>query len=193
MLYSLSVTPSGSDDVRITSRGKIVKGRDAVTTPSALVTVTDAVPAISKEAGTLAVSWVVLLKAVESGDPFHNTVIVLVKFAPVTISENAGPPATAEVGLRLIRTGAGRIVNTAGAETVPLAGATVTFTDPGEAMRDADTCAVSCVALTKVVGMAAPFHCTVLPLSKVVPFTVKVKPVAPAVREEGTRLVIPGG
>src|SRR6185503_1078086 len=93
----------------------------------------------------------------------------------------------------LVRTGAGRIVNTAGAETVPLAGATVTFAVPGEAMRDADTGAVSCVALTKVVGSGDPFHCTVLPLSKVVPFTVKVKPVAPAVRELGTRLVIPGG
>ena len=138
-LYSLSVIPSGSEEVRIKSRGKIVKGREAVTTPSALVTVMDAVPAISKEAGTLAVSWVVLLNAVESGDPFHNTVIVFVKFAPVTISENAGPPATAEVGLRLMRTGAGRTVNTAGAEGVPLAGATVTFTEPGEAMSDADT------------------------------------------------------
>ena len=139
MLYALPVVPSGNDEVRIVSRGKIVKDRDPVTTPSALVTVIKAVPAISKEAGTVAVNCVALLKTVDSGDPFHNTVMVFVKFVPVATSENVGSPETADVGLILVRVGAGRIVNTAGAETVPLAGATVTFTEPGEAMSGADT------------------------------------------------------
>src|SRR5215471_19289083 len=52
--------------------------------------------------------------------------------------------------------------------------------------------AVSCVALTKVVVRLAPFTCTVAPLTKFVPFTVKVNAAPPAVALLGERLLMVG-
>src|SRR5262245_4937617 len=95
----------------------------------------------------------------------------LVKFVPVTTSENAGFPATAKVGLTAVMVGAPRIVNVAGADTVPCAGATVMLAVPGLAIRDAEMSAFTRVALTKVVVSCAPFQRTRVPLSKSVPFT----------------------
>jgi hypothetical protein len=43
----------------------------------------------------------------------------------------------------------------------------------------AEIVAVSCVALTNVVGRGNPFQFTVSPFTKSVPFTINVKPVAP--------------
>src|SRR5262249_59493557 len=51
-------------------------------------------PAMSA-AEMLAWSWVFLTKVVERLEPCHLTVEVAVKFAPVTVSVKAGPPATA--------------------------------------------------------------------------------------------------
>src|SRR6266849_2704950 len=42
-------------------------------------------------------------------------------------------------------------------------------------MFAADTVAVSCVLLTKVVERLLPFHCTTAPLTKFDPLTVRVK------------------
>src|SRR5437660_283507 len=53
--------------------------------------------------------------------------------------------------------------------------------------------AVNCVAPTKAVANAAPFHRTVEPFKKPDPFTVRVKPDPPAVAELGFRLTITGG
>ncbi len=47
---------------------------------------------------------------------------------------------------------------------------------PGNAVSAAVIAAVSCVALTKVVGRGEPFQLTTIPLTKLVPFTVSVKP-----------------
>src|SRR5206468_3255993 len=62
---------------------------------------------------------------------------------------------------------------------------TVTEAVPAVAMSAAGIAAVSCVALTKVVVRAAPFHCTVLPVTKPVPVAVSVKAAPPAVAVAG--------
>ncbi len=58
--------------------------------------------------------------------------------------------------------------------------ATVTPALPSSARSDAATAAVSCVALTKVVGTAVPCHCTTELLRKLLPLTVKVKAAPPS-------------
>ena len=69
---------------------------------------------------------------------------------------------------------------------------TVTVAMPAEAIRAAETEAVSCVALTKVVASAVPFHCTTAPEMKPVPFTVSVNAAALGAADAGPRLEIAG-
>ena len=69
---------------------------------------------------------------------------------------------------------------------------TVTLAAPADAMSALETDAVSWMALTKVVLLADPFHCTFDPLTKFVPLTTKVKAGAPAVAPEESRLLIVG-
>ena len=57
------------------------------------------------------------------------------------------------------------------------------------AMRLADTAAVSCVDVTKLVLNGVPFHVTTMPLAKPEPLTVSVKAGPPATAEFGDRLV----
>jgi hypothetical protein len=52
--------------------------------------------------------------------------------------------------------------------------------------------AVTWVALTYVVVRFVPFHLTTEPLTKLVPFTVRVNPAPPAVADVGLRLVVVG-
>jgi hypothetical protein len=80
------------------------------------------------------------------------------------------------------------IVNVNGLEAAPPVFCTVTLAEPCEAMRLADTDAVNWLALTNVVVRADPFHCTVDPLTKPDPFTVRVNAAPPAVAEFGLRL-----
>jgi hypothetical protein len=54
---------------------------------------------------------------------------------------------------------------------------TKTVAVPGEAVSAYVMAALSCVALTKVVGRGEPFQFTTSPFTKFVPFTSKVKPV----------------
>jgi hypothetical protein len=56
---------------------------------------------------------------------------------------------------------------------------------PAAAIREAGTVAVSCVEETTVVASAVPFHFTVEPETKFVPFTVKVNPAPPGVAQVG--------
>ena len=65
----------------------------------------------------------------------------------------------------------------------------VTDAVPAEAIKAAETAAVSCPALTKVVTRGLPFHVTWLPLVKPVPLTVRVNAAVPATAELGDRLV----
>src|SRR5207247_3518824 len=57
---------------------------------------------------------------------------------------------------------------------------TVTVAEPAVATSLAPMAALSCVAPTKVVARAAPFHCTVEPATKFVPLTVRVNAPLPA-------------
>ena len=69
---------------------------------------------------------------------------------------------------------------------------TVTLAEPVDAMSAPEIDAVSWMALTKVVLLADPFHCTFDPLTKFVPLTTRVKAGAPAVALEESRLLIVG-
>lgn len=102
-------------------------------------------------------------------------------FAPVTVNVSAGLPAAAEVCDSELTDGGASAP--AGVERVkgndadvPIEFVTVTPAVPGNAAWAAEMGAVSCVALTKVVGCAAPFQFTIASLVKFVPFTVNVKP-----------------
>ena len=78
------------------------------------------------------------------------------------------------------------------AEAAPVV-VTPTLADPTEAMSDARMAAVSSVALTKVVVLGEPFHVTEDdPDTKLVPFTVIVKPGDPTVAEDGVIEVVVG-
>src|SRR5690242_13631372 len=69
---------------------------------------------------------------------------------------------------------------------------TVTLKLPAVAMSKARRAAVSCVALTKVVERPLPLKLTAAPLTKYVPFTVKVNAAPPAIALVGEMLVIVG-
>ena len=69
---------------------------------------------------------------------------------------------------------------------------TVILLTVGKAMFPAATTAVSCVALTNVVGRLAVPHHTADPFTKFEPLTVRLKPAPPAVVDAGARLVIAG-
>ena len=58
-------------------------------------------------AGIEAVSVVLLTKLVVLVDPFQRIVEELMKFVPVAVNVNAGPPAVAVLGLIVVRVGAG--------------------------------------------------------------------------------------
>jgi hypothetical protein len=166
----------------------------AADVPPASVTVTFAEPVVAiRLAGTAAVRLVALTKVVVNAVPFHCTVAPETKFVPVTVSENAAPPAIAEEGERLAMVGGAALMVKVEPGDVPPELVTVTLAEPGVASRLAGTTAVNCVALTKVLARAVVPHCTVVPASKFVPVIVKVTAPLPAGAEEGARLVIVGG
>ena len=68
----------------------------------------------------------------------------------------------------------------------------MTLAVPAVAMSAARIDAVTWVALTYVVVRFVPFHLTTELEMKLVPFTVRVKAVPPAVADEGLRLVVVG-
>ena len=113
--------------------------------------------------------------------PFHVTWSPLVKPVPLTVRVNAGVPATAELGDRLVMVAGGLMVNvTAGGEVCPTV-VTVTAALPADAIRAAGTAAVSWPALMKVVTRLLPFQVTVVVLVKPAPLTVRVKAGFPTV------------
>ena len=73
------------------------------------------------------------------------TVAVEIKFAPLTVSVKAAPPAVADAGLRLVMVGGGGMMVKDALLEAPL---TVTLAAPAVAIRLAGTTAASCEALT---------------------------------------------
>src|SRR2546423_5097649 len=149
-----------------------------------VITVTCGVPAAATSAAAMAaVSCVALTKTVVRAAPFQLTVEPPAKLLPVTVSVKAAFPAAALAGDRVESVGDGLLTLNVWAAEVPPPGAgvtTVTCGVPAAATSAAAMAAVSCVALTKVVVRVAPFHLTVLPLTKPVPVTVSVKAGLPA-------------
>ena len=82
---------------------------------------TDAVPADAmRDAGTCAVSCPALTKVVVRLLPFHVTCVPETKLAPLTVRVKPAPPATAELGDKLVNVAAGLMVKvTAGGELCP--------------------------------------------------------------------------
>jgi hypothetical protein len=114
---------------------------------------------------------------------FHWTTEQGTKLVPATFKVNVAVPAVAEAGEIEAATGAGSVVGvvvekftrldvTADGKLDTEIGVIV----PGGAGSVAGIAAVSCVPLTNVVGRGDPFQLTTDPLTKLVPFTVKVKP-----------------
>src|SRR5260370_41583588 len=64
---------------------------------------------------------------------------------------------------------------------------------PGKAVSEAEIVAVSCVALTNVVSRGDPFQLTTDPLTKLVPFTVRVKPAGLQYDVEDAKIEVTAG
>jgi len=138
------------------------------------------------------------------GTPFHCNVEHGDKLLPFTVRATGGPvkaSTAALVGEIELIVGAGRdvpvgkAVTENGTEFEFVAGpvpdtvmATAAAPVAREAVSDAEIAAVSCVALTRVVGRGEPFQLTTSPLANPVPFTVSVNP-------DGLQYVVlfPGG
>ena len=108
------------------------------------------------------------------------------KFVPVTFSVKDAPPAVAEIGSVLPMVGLPRLTVKLLAALVPAVVVTVMLAVTGEAIRLAGTAAETCVALTKVVVNAVPFHFTTALESKFVPLIVSV------VKDESPELALVG-
>src|SRR5438874_1040926 len=143
-----------------------------------IVTVTWALPAAAiSEAGIAAVTCVGLTRVVVRAAPFQRTLAPMSYPVPVSVSVNPAPPTAALEGDSAVSVGPPALTGKVTAADVPPPGpgvVTVTFTMAAASRSVDGIAAVSWVALTNVVVRAAPFHCTVLPLTKPVPVTVSV-------------------
>ena len=120
---------------------------------------------------------------------FQSTAAPDRKPVPFTVSVKAGPPAVAEMGLRLVMV-RGLIWKDSALEVTLPRLTTVTLALPGVAIKFAGTKAFSCEALAIKETSAVPFQYTPAPGRKPVPLTVSVNPAPPAVAEVGLRLVM---
>jgi len=85
----------------------IVKVRAFEVAAPGFSTVMLAVPCVAISAAEIAaVNWELLTNVVVRFAPFHLTVEFETKVAPLTVNVKSAPPAIAEPGLRLFRTGA---------------------------------------------------------------------------------------
>ena len=161
-----------------------------------LVTVTLKLPAVAmSEARMDAVSCVALTNAVPRALAPKFITEVETKPVPFTVRVKAAPSTNALDGDSEVMVGAGLFTAKLAGFDVPPPGAglvTVTLKVPALAMSEARMAAVSCVELTKVVARLLPLKLTAAPLTKFVPFTVKVKPTPPAMALVGEMLVIVG-
>ena len=166
--------------------------------PAGFVTVTFTVPvAAISAAGIVATIWVLVTDdGVIAGLVPKFTVAPATKPVPVRVKVKAVPPTVAKVGAREVRVGAeAAVIENDRLPDVPPPGAgfvTVTVAVPAVAISAAAIAAVNCVALTKVVVLAAPLNFTTEVETKPVPFRVRVKAAPPAVALVGEREVAVG-
>jgi hypothetical protein len=133
-----------------------------------LFTVTGAVPGEAMAAaGMAAVNCVALTNVVIGAIPPKLTVEAATKFVPLTVRAKGALPASTPVGEIIVIVGTRFVllvmVKFAAFEVPPpgVGLVTVTATVPAEAMAEAGTAAVNCVALTKVVVAAVPPKLTI--------------------------------
>lgn len=125
-------------------------------------TVTLAVPMAAMSAAVKSACRLVFeMKVVGRALPFQATTEVGKKFIPVTATLNAGPPATAELGVISVMVGGGVWMTKVSGPDVPPPGAgleTVIVAVPGVAISAALIAACRLVLDPNVVVRAAPFH-----------------------------------
>ena len=117
------------------------------------------------------------------------------KFVPVTVRVNDGPPAVVEVGEILVVVGTGLFIVSVCAFEVPPPGAgftTVMDAVPAVAISPAVIVAVTVVEEIKIVLRAEPLKSTVDDALKFVPLTVRVNCAPPAIVEMGEIEVVVG-
>ena len=183
----------------IVGRGLLTVKLTAVEVPPpgpGLVTVTGNVPACAMSAAVMvAVSRVLLEKVVVRAEPFQFTVAPLTNLLPVAVRVKATEPSVLLFGEIEVSTAAELLMEKLSVLEVPPPGAgldTLTFAVPADAMSAAVIVAVSCVTPTKLVVRDWPFHSTLDPFTKFVPFTVNVKAAPPAVALVGESEVAVG-
>jgi len=183
----------GNKDVMDGFRFFTAKGSEPEVPPpgEGLVAVIGKVPPVLRSAAVIdAVNSEEVLKAVVRGDPFQFTVAPLTKLDPFTVRVKAADPTFLLVGVSDVRDGTGLPIENANAFDAPPPGVgfeTLTFAVPAVAISDALIAAVTCVELTNVVVREEPFQSTLDPLTKFVPFTVKVNAGPPACAPVGDR------
>ena len=163
---------------------------DGLTTTTCAV-LTEAVSA----AVIAAVSRTALTNVVGRALPFHCTTELATNPVPFTVRVKAADPGITVAGDTLVIAGTGFWIVTLAALEVPPPGegfTTVTCPEPVAATSAVVIAAVSCAALTNVVGRALPFHCTTEPATNPVPFTVRVNAPDPATTLEGETLLTAG-
>jgi hypothetical protein len=156
------------------------------------VTATDVVVVMFAAGMNDAIPLVPMKIAAGNGAPFQSTVEHGEKLLPFTVSATGGPvkaSTAALVGEIELMEGNGSEAPEDSAvndnfiefEFVPAllpdtVMATAAAPVASEAVSDAEISAVSCVALTRVVGRGEPFQLMTSPLANPVPFTVSVSP-----------------
>jgi hypothetical protein len=136
-------------------------------------------------AGIVALTPVVPTNIVVRLPPSHWTTEHGANPLPITVRRNPDDATAALFGMSEVMTGIGSELGAVIMEKVRKLEAIVEELDtviaavPWRALSVAEIAAVSCVALTNVVGRGDPFQFTTSPVTKSVPFTVNVKPVVP--------------
>src|SRR6201986_796424 len=146
------------------------------------------------EADIAAVTCELLTNVVALPAPLKFTVAPDTNPTPFTVSVNPAEPAAALEGEIELSVGTGLLIANDTPFDVPLGAGfvTVTVAVPAVAISATEIAAVSCVALTNAVVLAAPLNFTTDVDTKPVPFTVRVKAAPPAVAVGGDRQVAVG-
>jgi hypothetical protein len=143
-------------------------------------------------AGIDALNVVELKKVVDRSFPLKRTTDPTTKPVPLTVSAKPTPPALTVAGEILVIDG--ETVKTTALDTPPPGAGfeTVICMRPALAISAAVICAVNCVELTNVVVRLLPLKRTTAVGRNLVPFTVNVKAIPPAVKLGGDKLLTIG-